>query len=109
MGLMTEPITSPTAVNRLRVEETRPRAHAEGSPYHVLATANLADDRTRVLKHGDTFAVFDHYGDVKPGGLGEEGLYQEGTRFLSCLVLELEGARPVFLNSTVRDENEQLT
>jgi glycogen debranching enzyme len=109
MGLMTEPIANPTAVNRLRAEETRPRAHAEGSPYHVLATASLADDRTRVLKHGDTFAVFDHYGDVKPGGLGEEGLYHEGTRFLSCLVLELEGARPVFLNSTVRDENDQLT
>jgi hypothetical protein len=28
-----------------------------------------------VLKHGHMFAVFDHYGDIKPGGLGEEGLY----------------------------------
>ncbi len=40
-----------------------------------------------MLKHGDTFAVFDHYGDIKPGGLGEEGLYHEGTRYLSCLLL----------------------
>src|SRR5262249_42925412 len=78
-------------------------------PHHILAAATLADERTRVLKHGDTFAVFDHYGDVKPGGLGEEGLYHEGTRYLSCLVLELEGARPFFLRSTVRDENDQLT
>jgi glycogen debranching enzyme len=61
-----------------------------------------------VLKHGDTFAVFDHYGDIKPGGLGEEGLYHEGTRFLSCLLLELEGRRPFFLSSTIRDENDQL-
>src|SRR6185295_865074 len=67
------------------------------------------DDRTRVLKHGDTFAVFDHYGDIKPGGLGEEGLFHEGTRYLSCLLLELEGSRPFFLNSTVRNENNQLT
>jgi glycogen debranching enzyme len=74
----------------------------------ILAASAMADERTRVLKHGDTFAVFDHYGDIKPGGLGEEGLYHEGTRFLSCLVLELEGARPIFLSSTVRDENDQL-
>src|SRR5262245_16209732 len=81
----------------------------EGGPHHILAACGLADERTRVLKHGDTFAVFDHYGDVKPGGLGEEGLYHDGTRYLSCLVLELEGSRPVFLTSSVRDENDQLT
>jgi glycogen debranching enzyme len=80
----------------------------EGGLHTILAATATADDRTRVLKHGDTFAVFDHYGDIKPGGLGEEGLYHEGTRFLSCLVLELEGARPIFLSSTVRDENDQL-
>jgi glycogen debranching enzyme len=76
--------------------------------YHILAPSSLADERRRVLKHGDTFAVFDHHGDIKPGGLGEEGLYHEGTRFLSCLVLELEGQRPFFLSSTIRDENDQL-
>ena len=76
--------------------------------YHVLAASSLADERTRVLKHGDTFAVFDHYGDIKAGGLGEEGLYHEGARYLSCLLLELEGSRPFFLSSTVRDENDQL-
>ena len=69
----------------------------------------MVDERRRVLKHGDTFAVFDHYGDIRPGGAGEEGLYDEGTRYLSCLLLELEGTRPVFLSSTVRDENDQLT
>ncbi len=76
--------------------------------YHILAASSPADERKRVLKHGDTFAVFDHYGDIKPGGLGEEGLYHEGTRFLSCLLLEMEGGRPFFLSSTVRDENDQL-
>jgi hypothetical protein len=86
----------------------RPGDHADGGPHQVLATASLADDRTRVLKHGDTFAVFDHNGDIKPGGLGEEGLYHEGTRYLSRLALELQGARPAFLSSTVRDENHQL-
>ena len=32
-------------------------------------------ERKRVLKHGDTFALFDHYGDIKPVGLEEEGVY----------------------------------
>jgi glycogen debranching enzyme len=82
---------------------------AGGGPGHILASASLADDRTRVLKHGDTFAVFDHRGSIKPGGLGEEGLYHEGTRYLSCLLLELDGRQPFFLGSTVRDENDQLS
>jgi glycogen debranching enzyme len=81
---------------------------AKGSAYHILAASSPADERRRVLKHGDTFAVFDHYGDIKPGGLGEEGLYHEGTRYLSCHVLEMEAGRPFFLSSTVRDENDQL-
>ena len=76
--------------------------------YHILAARSVRDERTRVLKHGDTFAVFDHYGDIRPGGLGEEGLYHEGTRYLSCFILELEKARPFFLSSTVRNENDQL-
>lgn len=77
-------------------------------PHRILAAASLADERTRVLKHGETFAVFDHYGDIKPGGLGEEGLYHLGTRHLSCWLLDLEGSRPFFLSSTIRDENDQL-
>jgi len=82
---------------------------SEGDPHHVLVPSGIIDDRTRVLKHGDTFAVFDHLGQIKPGGLGEEGLYHEGTRYLSCLIIELDGQPPFFLGSTVRDENDQLS
>ncbi len=53
--------------------------------------------------------MFDHLGQIKPGGLGEEGLYHDGTRYLSRLILELDGQRPFFLGSTVRDENDQLS
>ncbi len=91
------------------VGRTVTTARAEGGPHHIIAAASLADERTRVLKHADTFAVFDHYGDIKSAGLGEEGVYHEGTRYLSCFVLELEGHRPFFLNSAIRDENDQLT
>src|SRR5262249_46389696 len=79
------------------------------SPFYVQALSPSADEQTRVLKHGDTFAVFDHHGDVKPSGLGEEGLYHDGTRYLSCLLLLLDKQRPLFLSSTVKDDNDLLT
>jgi glycogen debranching enzyme len=77
--------------------------------YYILATSSLADDRTRVLKHNETFAVFDRYGDILPFGLGEKGLYHEGTRFLSRCVLRLGRDRPILLSSTVKDDNVLLT
>jgi hypothetical protein len=76
--------------------------------HSILATSGFADDRTRVLKQGDTFAVLDHCGGMKPGGLGEEGLYHEGTRFLSCLSMDLEGKDLFFLGPSSRAENGQL-
>src|SRR5215467_14171787 len=105
---MSDHSTATTGHNRAVTDHTTPETQARGSPSHILAASSLMDERSRVLKHGDTFAVFDHYGDIKPGGLGEEGLYHEGTRYLSCLLLELAGSRPFFLSSTVRDENDQL-
>jgi glycogen debranching enzyme len=77
--------------------------------YYILATSSLADDRTQVLKQGETFAVFDRYGDMQALGLGEQGLYHEGTRFLSRFVLRLGSGRPLLLSSTVREDNALLT
>jgi glycogen debranching enzyme len=77
--------------------------------FYILAASSLADDRTRVLKQADTFGVFDRYGDIQPTGLGEQGLYHEGTRFLSRLEVRLEGQRPLLLSSTLREDNVLLT
>jgi glycogen debranching enzyme len=76
--------------------------------YYILATSALADDRPRVLKQDDTFAIFDHYGDIQPIGLREQGVYQEGTRFLSRLFFHIGGARPLFLSSNVLENNALL-
>ena len=89
-------------------DQARPKLCTDSDRHPILAASSSADERRRVLKHGDTFAVFDQFGDIKPGGLGEEGVYHHGTRYLSCLLLELEGGRPFFLGSTIRDENDQL-
>jgi glycogen debranching enzyme len=76
--------------------------------FYILATSSRADDRTRVLKHDDMFAVFDRFGDVQPVGVGEQGLYNHGTRFLSRLELRVGGRRPLLLSSTVKEENDLL-
>ncbi len=76
--------------------------------YYILATSALADDRTRVLKHGDTFAVFDRQGDVRAVGTGQQGLFQGDTRMLSRLGLRIGGARPLLLSSTVTHDNSVL-
>jgi glycogen debranching enzyme len=67
--------------------------------FYILAESSLADDRASVLKSGDTFALLDHRGDIRPYGLGEQGIFHEGTRFLSLSDLRIEGKRPLFLSS----------
>ena len=51
------------------------------------------------------FAVFDRYGDIEPLGMGEQGIFFEGTRFLSELGLSLWQSRPLLLSSTVKSDN----
>ena len=76
-----------------------------GEQWYILATASPADERRRVLKHNKTFAMFDRFGDIQSIGLGEEGIYHGDTCFLSHQELLLGGVRPMFLNSTVKDDN----
>ena len=69
--------------------------------YYIHATSSRVDDRKRVLKQGDAFAVFDRLGDIHPYGVGGHGLYYSDTRFLSRLELTIAGRRPLLLNSGV--------
>src|SRR5262249_36665181 len=55
-----------------------------------------------------TFAVFDRFGDIAPVGIGDLGLFHEGTRFLSRLSLRVAGERPLILSSTVTEDNTRL-
>src|SRR5690606_7871847 len=73
------------------------------------ASSSFADDRTRVLKHGETFAVFDRFGDVLAFAQGDQGLYHESTRFLSRALLLVDGHRPMLLSSTMSEDNALLT
>ena len=44
-------------------------------PFYIAAPSS-ATQESRVLKHGESFAVFDLYGDIRQTGLGEQGIYQ---------------------------------
>ena len=74
--------------------------------FYILATASKATERTAVLKHDDTFAVFDYSGDIGAFGAGEQGLYHEDTRYLSRFRLRLNGHRPLLLSARVKEDNE---
>jgi len=73
--------------------------------FYIATKSPPADERTRVLKYGKMFAVFDRFGDVELVGLGEEGIFFEGTRFLSELRFYIGGQPPLLLSSTVREDN----
>ena len=76
--------------------------------FYILASSSMADDRTRVLKHGETFGVFDRYGDIQPVGRGTQGVFHQGTRFLSRQEIFLNNDRPMLLSSTVKEDNALL-
>jgi glycogen debranching enzyme len=74
--------------------------------YYVLATSVLADRENRVLKQGETFAIFDTFGDIQPVTHTESGVFHRGTRYLSDLEFNInDDERPLLLNSTLRDDN----
>lgn len=75
--------------------------------FYIAAESSPVDDRTRVLKYGNMFAVFDRHGDIETIGLKEQGIFCEGTRFLSQLEFRLAHARPLLLSSTIKADNSQ--
>jgi glycogen debranching enzyme len=77
--------------------------------FYIPATTSLQERRPRTLKHGETFAVFDHNGDILQGPGSPEGLFHADTRRLSLCRLTLGGLRPLLLSSTLRADNATLT
>jgi len=73
--------------------------------FYIATKAAPPDERIRVLKYGKMFAVFDRYGDVEASARGEEGIFYDGTRFLSDFALFIGNSRPLLLSSTIRYDN----
>jgi len=74
--------------------------------YYIVAETGL-DPETRALKDGETFGVFDVFGDISNGA--GQGLYHDGTRHLSLCQLRLTGHRPFLLGSATGAGGHVLT
>ncbi len=98
MTMNTLPMRGPTMSSHSVDEAARPQ-------FAIAVSATLQQRRTRTLKHGDTFAVFDHRGDIGGEQGNPEGLYHRDTRMLSQLQLLLEEAQPLLLSSMTQDDN----
>src|SRR4029079_17462586 len=77
-------------------------------PFYIAAHGFPVAEPPRTLKHGDTFALFDHYGDLASRRGNTLGLYHKDTRHLSRLKLTVERRSPLLLCSTVRTNNAVL-
>ena len=76
--------------------------------FAIIVPPGRGVEPTRVLKEGETFAVFDRQGDISPALSSEHGIYHLGVRHLSTRELRIAGHRPLLLSSTVREDNDVL-
>ena len=63
-------------------------ADANVSQFYIPAASSLAERRLRALKHDDTFALFDQYGDIISFPNAPDGLYCDDTDI--CLILNCD-------------------
>jgi glycogen debranching enzyme len=82
-----------------------PHAEAASGPVMIPGVVSLAASSRRTLKHGDSFAMFDEFGDVVEMAHSPAGLFHFDTRHLSRLYFTLEGHRALCLSSTVQPDN----
>ena len=108
-GIMTDEVATNVADPRSIAPAAEPPPPTPAITFYIPATSSLAERRPRTLKHGDTFGLFDHYGDLVAGEGSPEGIYHKDTRFLSSLQLLINDRRPLLLSSTVQDNNTVLT
>ena len=78
-------------------------------PFYISASASLSQLGIQALKQGDTFAIFNPYGDILSWKESPEGLFHNDTRHLSRLDLTLNGYAPLLLSSNIHDDNAILS
>jgi glycogen debranching enzyme len=87
------------------ISTTSDLLHLEETQYYIQATTAPVTERALVLKQDETFAIFDYHGDIDSTQRAEDGVFNRGTRYLSCLKLSLLRSRALLLSSTVRRDN----
>ncbi len=89
----------------LQSSEPREKSVGDTGTHYIPAQA---EPWQYSLKHGQSFALFDEHGDIISGRHRADGLYHRDTRVLSDWQLQFNGHQPLFLSSTLRDDNAAL-
>jgi glycogen debranching enzyme len=82
-----------------------PQAEVATGPVLIPGVVSLSASSRRTLKHDNSFAMFDEFGDVVEAEHSPSGLFHFDTRHLSRLYFTLEGHRALCLSSTVQPDN----
>ncbi len=80
--------------------------------YQIVTASGHVSESHKTLKHEESFAIFDNYGDIKsifPRHLGKEGIYYHGTRHISHFELYICGTKPLLLSSSIKEDNSLFT
>lgn len=88
--------------------EKQTQSDSAKGDWDVQAGTHRAPAQIQVLKHGNTFAIFDRLGEIDLHSTSEQGVYYRGTRHLSGWELLINGKRPLLLNSTMKEDNSLL-
>src|SRR5579885_870203 len=91
------------------VQAFREEAAREISSYTIQARSAIQDRWPNILKYGDMFALFDHYGDIPDAGTTPGGIFFNDTRHISLLKLFLNGQQPLLLSSEIEGDNVLFT
>ncbi|HWL68883.1 MAG TPA: glycogen debranching N-terminal domain-containing protein [Geminicoccus sp.] len=84
-----------------------PTSSAGQTPFYIAAVGPSSRPR-HTLKQGDTFAVIDSHGEIGISAGGPDGVFHDGTRHLSRLSFEIDGAAPLVLGSGITEDNAGL-
>ena len=82
--------------------------HEDHDRYYIHAGPALPDARTLVLKHDQTFGIFNSWGDIDHSGNEVHGLFADGMRYLSRLGVRVNGAGLLLLSSKVTNDNTRI-
>ena len=78
--------------------------NGHASQFRIETREGFPEPRPRVLKHDETFAVLNDFGNMVAGHSSNHGLYHKDTRHLSRLELRLNGDKPLLLSSSSAED-----
>lgn len=77
-----------------------------GDVFHTSPESVNSNEESFVFNHSNTFGLFDRMGNILPQGKMVQGIYHNGTRFISKLVLLINGEKPLLLSSSIKEDND---